>query len=406
MRVLLLCLLFTFSVSSAASELVILMSWDGMRHDYPDRGQYPALRKMEEQGVRTKLIPSSPSNTFPGHVTLTTGVAPHVHGILDNRMYDRGRDAEYIYSPDANWINAEPLWIAVERQGKKSATYFWVGSEGDWRNQRASYRIAPFDAWRSEADKVEQIIKWIDLPVGERPSLIMTYWRGADGMAHIKGPDHPDVIDIISEQDEQLQILMDHISERRLWDSTTLIITSDHGMAEVHQNILIAEPLKKAGIGARVRGGASLKRIFLNDIRQKDAALDVLANILNITVYEGTDIPPEWRYQQRTGDIVVTTEIPFVLGQDNSMLGKARRLVLPLTGWRSGAHGFDPNHPDMAAMFLAYGAGVARGGVIDTVQQDQVAATVTGLLGLKPPLQATGKAFSLTEAIAVDQGSP
>ena len=34
---------------------------------------------------------------------------------------------------DADWLLAESIWIAAERQGVITATYFWVGSESDWR---------------------------------------------------------------------------------------------------------------------------------------------------------------------------------------------------------------------------------------------------------------------------------
>ena len=58
----LLCLLFAVSLiqfSHAETDhvarqdnLVIVLSWDGMRHDYPERGHYPALRRLENEGVR------------------------------------------------------------------------------------------------------------------------------------------------------------------------------------------------------------------------------------------------------------------------------------------------------------------------------------------------------------------
>ena len=67
---------------------------------------------------------------------------------LEGLDQERGR---YAYSGDASWIEAEPLWIASERQGVKTATYFWVGSESDWQGLGTSYRMAPFDGRRPEA---------------------------------------------------------------------------------------------------------------------------------------------------------------------------------------------------------------------------------------------------------------
>ena len=132
-----------------------------------------------------------PSSTFPGHVSLATGATPAVHGIVDNRFWDRARRERFDYSNDASWIEAEPLWAAAERQGVPAATFFWVGSETDWRGVGARYRVAPFDAKIGEAEKVAQILAWLDLPARERPRLVMSWWHGADHAGHANGPDHP-----------------------------------------------------------------------------------------------------------------------------------------------------------------------------------------------------------------------
>ena len=66
---------------------VILLSWDGLRHDFPDRGTFPGLKRMEQAGVRAgRLTPVFPSNTFPAHVSLATGTYPDRHGIVDNHF--------------------------------------------------------------------------------------------------------------------------------------------------------------------------------------------------------------------------------------------------------------------------------------------------------------------------------
>jgi len=172
----------------AGGPTVILISMDGLRHDWPALNELPAFARMrKEGGEASRLTPVYPSNTFPGHVSLATGTYPDVHGIADNQFVDvvRGR---YHMSGDASWLLAEPLWIAAERQGIKAATYFWVGSETDWQGRSHSYRMAPFDGKRPEADKVAQILAWLALPKAERPRLIMAYFAGADQVAHDRGP--------------------------------------------------------------------------------------------------------------------------------------------------------------------------------------------------------------------------
>ena len=123
MRLLLLAVGLCVSLSTFANDnIVILLSWDGMRHDFPDRGNFPALKRIEQEGIRAnRLTPVYLSNTFPGHVSLATGAEPNVHGIVDNVFFDREKGL-YAYSSEADWLTAEPLWIAAERQGIKTAT--------------------------------------------------------------------------------------------------------------------------------------------------------------------------------------------------------------------------------------------------------------------------------------------
>ena len=101
-------LAITFAATAGAQDetadapIVIVLSWDGMRHDFPDRGELPALGRVEREGVRAKrLTPVFPSSTFPGHVSMATGTYPDRHGIVDNVFLDRER-GRYACSGDGN----------------------------------------------------------------------------------------------------------------------------------------------------------------------------------------------------------------------------------------------------------------------------------------------------------------
>ena len=391
--IIILCL--TASRIALASELVIVLSWDGLRHDYLDVADFPALQRMADNGVRSKLIPGYPSDTFPGHIMMATGADISVHGIVSNAFIDR-ETGYHAYSNDASLIRAEPLWVTAERQGKKAAVYFWPGSETAWQGTAATYRMAPFDDDRAESEKVTKMLNWIDLPAADRPSLIMSYWRGADTEAHVKGPLHADVIASLQVQDQELGRLIDAIEQRGLWPDTTLFVVADHGMSEVNNNILVSAALEEAAVSARVVGGSSMKRIFLSDQDQLAAALSTLRGLEGLDVFAGAEIPPALRHPGRTGDILVTTRPPNELDIDNSFLGRLRRAVMPLMGWGTGAHGYHPSEPDMAATFLALGAGVSPKTELESVHQKQLAPTIAALLGIAPPLSASQAPLALT----------
>ena len=391
-----LLLLFALAAPFAwgGAPLVILMSWDGMRYDYLDRAPFPGLTRMQSEGLRAeKLIAGWPSSTFPGHVTLATGAWADAHGIVDNEFLDRVR-GRYAYSSDASWLEAEPLWITAERQGIRSATYFWVGSETDWHGQHQHYRIAPFNAETPESAKVDQMLAWIDLPADQRPGLIMAYWHGADGVGHRRGPDSPEIAKQIYAQDAQLVRLLDGIDARHLWDDTTVLIVSDHGMTALHGFYDIAGFLTEHGFAARVFGGPGVVHVFLDDPNQLDAAFTLLSAQKPFEVYRGAELPEHFhlKFPERTGDLVVVSD-PSVPFWYPAWWVRATYTVLgAVADIYPGSHGFDPNQPDMGAILLAKGRGVPKGARIGPVEMIDVAPTVTKLLGIDAPLQSTGTA--------------
>lgn len=370
--------------------IVILLAWDGVRHDYPERAPFPGLGRMQREGVRAaRLVPPFPSSTFPSMVTLATGTYPDRHGIVDNHFRDRER-GEYRREADPSWIEAEPLWIAAERQGVPSATFFWVGSERDWRGRGARYRKAPFDSRVSEQEKVDQILAWLDLPPEARPRLIIAWWHGADHVGHAKGPDHPDVTTQLAEQDRELERLLAGIDARGLWDRTTLFVVSDHGMTTVDRVVPVRERLAEAGVEAEVTWGAAVAHVFLADPGTRAQAEAALATLEGVRTHRGHELPAELRlaHPRRTGDLVLTAHPPwtfFVPG----LAERALRATGLLDGER-GMHGFDPSLPDMGGIFFARGRGVPPGQRIDPVRAVDVAPTVAALLGIDPPAQAEG----------------
>ncbi len=379
----------------AMEPVVIVLSWDGLRHDFLEQydrtEQLHALRRLWSQGVRAgRLTPVFPSNTFPGHVSMATGTYPDRHGIVDNIFLDREQGL-YRNRADANWLQAEPLWIAAERQGIPAATYFWVGSETDWHGQRARFRVAPFDASRPEADKVDQILAWLGLPRGERPRLIMSYWAGMDHVGHDYGPASHRVRSQLEAQDLQLGRLLAGLDAMKAWSYTTLLLVSDHGMTETGRFLDLRGVLAENGIGAKVFG-SPVANVFLDDPAQLEMATIAIRALGPVQVYEGPLLPAELRLRHptRTGDLVVSVGPPYVLQRPQGLEGYFVGMLYAL-GWSFGGHGYDPALPDMGGVFMAMGRGIAPGLEIAQAHQIDVAPTVARLLDIEPPLQSEGR---------------
>ncbi len=382
-------LLFPLLVEAEA-PLVIVLSWDGMRPDYLERADTPALDRIQRDGVvAERLIPVFPANTFPSHVSLVTGTHPDRHGIVSNVFLDRERGL-YRYSKDASWIEAEPVWITAERQGVRAAAFFWVGSETDWNGIGATYRRTPFDSGVPEAEKVEQILGWVDLPAAERPGLILSWWHGCDTVGHRWGPDHARIAAQLAAQDRELGRLLEALDGRKVWPYTTLLLVSDHGMAEVSEGIDLRAHLQERGIESKVINAGGMSHVFTEEDPAR--VLKELEDVNGITTYRREDIPKELRvnFPSRMGDVVALTDPPRTFsaapGFGERMLREAARLL----GGSRGMHGYDPNRPDMGAFFLAMGRGVPEGQKLGPQRSIDVAPTITRLLGIDPPRDSEG----------------
>jgi predicted AlkP superfamily pyrophosphatase or phosphodiesterase len=379
--------------AAAAEPTVIVLSWDGTRWDYPERAEFPGLRRLEREGARAKaLVPVFPASTFPNHVSLATGTYVDRHGIVAN-AFDDPKLGHFSYSNNADFIEAEPIWIAAERQGARAACFFWVGSETPWRGRAATYRRTPFDAEIDEAEKVDQILAWLDLPEAARPRLIMSWWHGADSFGHRNGPDAEGIALQLADQDQELMRLLKGLDERKLWASTTLLLVSDHGMTRASHPVDVLGPLEDADIAAELQGGGGFGYLKLADPGQLEPALRALAQVEGLRALPSTSLPEALRarHPTRTGHITVMPEPPGALFQPRSFTDAALLRLARLIDHGLGAHGYDPALPDMQAVFYAMGRGVAPGQALGRVRTIDVAPTIAHLLAIDSPADAEGR---------------
>lgn len=375
-----------------AAPTVILISMDGTRPADLDSTELPALARMAREGARAdRLVPVFPANTFPNHVTLVTGVSPDRHGIVNN-VFDDPERGRFDYDSDPTWIESEPLWSILADHGMKSAAYYWVGSEGPWRNGRGPAEWRHFSSRTPESEKVDQILAWLDEPEKDRPRLVTVWFHGADGEAHRHGPGAPEVIESLREQDAQLGRLLQHLDALGRWSETTLIVVSDHGMTAIEHTVDLQGALDDAGVSGRVHGGGGFVTVTLDHAaKDLDAAL-AAARGLGLDAWARGQGPPGLETRNpRFGDFVAMAP----LGTAISPPGMLARLRTSLVG---GGHGYRPDDPAMAGIFLALGRGVGAGVDPGEVRALDVAPTVLSLLGLPVPEAMEGRPIPLDAA--------
>ncbi|WP_204280086.1 alkaline phosphatase family protein, partial [Raoultella ornithinolytica] len=78
------------------------------------------------------------------------------------------------------WEGAAPLWVSAERQGVRTATMFWPGSEAAIFGVRPSYWAA-FDKATTSNQRTDRLLEWLDRPAAERPRFLTLYFNIVDG---------------------------------------------------------------------------------------------------------------------------------------------------------------------------------------------------------------------------------
>jgi predicted AlkP superfamily pyrophosphatase or phosphodiesterase len=389
-----LCLAFCAAIAAPVPEpTVILISLDGTRPaDVFDAG-LPTFDELARRGARAeRLVPVFPSNTFPNHVSLVTGVAPGVHGIVNNTFRDPERGL-FDYDDDPDWILVEPIWSWVGRFGVVSAAFHWVGSEGPWRGGRGPLHWRRFASGTPEQEKVEQILAWLDeVDPGRRPRLLTAWFRGADHAAHEHGPGAEAVRRALRRQDAALGLLLRGLEARGAWASTTLLLVSDHGMASVERRVDLQAALGRADVPARVLGSGGFASLIAEDADAARRAVAV-AREIGLEAWLRQDAPPELGVgHPRFGDAVALA--PPGTAIERSAPGRPQF---------RGTHGYRPEVPGMSALFLAVGRGARPGAELGTLRALDVAPTLLALLGLPLPDWMEGRPI---EALRTADGLP
>jgi len=93
--------------------------------DMMQRGVMPYLQQFIEEGVKTKLMSTTPPLTPPAWTTLVTGRTPGHHGITGFFQYDSPQSMS-LQMVSNRQMTAETIWSMVNRQGKRAGCLNFV----------------------------------------------------------------------------------------------------------------------------------------------------------------------------------------------------------------------------------------------------------------------------------------
>jgi predicted AlkP superfamily pyrophosphatase or phosphodiesterase len=364
-------------------RLTILVSIDGFRWDYIERHGAPTLARLAAGGTRmSSLTPSFPSKTFPNHYTLVTGLRPESHGIVANWFWDPALGEMFgMAKMETHWWDAgEPVWITAEKQGVRTACFFWPGSEARIQG-RQPWRFRKFEKKLTNPERVDGLLAWLAGPAAERPKFATLYFDSVDTIGHDRGPLAPETRAAVREADAAIARLLDGLANLGLRESTNLVVVSDHGMSECGPDkVIFFEDLMDTDLVQIESDGPN------GGVRPKDPAQTaaILAGIRakappQLKAYLREEVPAEFHYRKsdRIPPIVLMCDDHWNIERKSTW--GAKRATFP-----KGTHGWDPRTENMGALFVAHGPDIARGKVIDRTDNIHVYNLVCALLGIRP----------------------
>lgn len=385
---------FAAQAKEAQRPVTVLVSIDGFRADYLDRGLTPRLSQLAAEGATGPMRPSFPTKTFPNHYALVTGKRPDRNGISGNSMIDPRRPGVMFSLGNATqaldpfwWGEAEPIWITAEKAGLRTATMFWPGSEVAFEGKRPADWLR-YDQNVGNVQRVNTLIDWLRRPASIRPVFATIYFDTVDTAGHRFGPDSAEVNAALTEVDTRIGELVDGAAA--LGVALNLVVVADHGMRATDDArvIQLDDLIDRASYIAVETGPyAAIEPAAGTDARVYDA---LLVPHDHMTCAKKEDLPERlhWGTNPRVAAIICIAEAGWTI-----LSGPPQYPV------KGGAHGYDNADPEMLALFVAKGPAFGRGAKLEVFDNVAVAALLRAALGLPEDAGADGKLADVRGAL-------
>ena len=372
----------------AAPSPLILVSIDGFRWDYLEKfaNESPTLRSLQHGGASARaLIPVFPSNTFPNHYTLVTGLYPARHGIINNDFFDPELGAVFRFTQptaarDSRWWGGEPIWVTAIKQGRKAASAFWVGSETEVSGVRPTF-WRPYDYKIPFEQRLDELIGWMRLPPVERPAIVVFYLEETNSAGHRYGPASAEVATAIKLSDERMRTMLGRLRAENI--EPNLLIVSDHGMtATSADRVIILEDLI-ARDAVQVDADGSV--VMLRPLKGTAAELvKVFSNVPHVKAYRAEDLPAylKLRDNPRISPVWLLPDEGWHLVTRATF--ERLRTNYRVNGYLQGDHGYDPTRPSMHGILIAHGPAFRPGARTEAVENIHVYNLLCAVLRLTP----------------------
>ncbi|PWN05588.1 ectonucleotide pyrophosphatase/phosphodiesterase [Rhodohalobacter mucosus] len=363
-------------------QKVLLISIDGFMPDYFTDFDTPALDRLASSGVLADhMIPVFPTKTFPNHYSIVTGLYTENTGVIANNMYDPVMDARFsLGNRDAvsngEWYGGEPIWVTAETQGVSTATMFWPGSEAEINGVRPT-RWMPYDDDMPYKARVDTIVSWLQVDDDTEPRFLTLYFSKVDSYGHRYGTESDSVRAAVREVDGHIGYLLDEIERIGADDELNIIITSDHGMADLSSDrvIVLDDIIDMDKVNVIDWTPVAMIQPLEGEKENVYQQLKEAEN--NYSVYKKEEIPAVYHIKNsiRVPEIMMIADVGYTITTNEYMVTR------DITG---ATHGYDHRAPEMRSFFLAFGPALRQGFVSGPFQSIHLYDMMAHLLDVNP----------------------
>jgi predicted AlkP superfamily pyrophosphatase or phosphodiesterase len=351
---------------------------------------------------------------------MITGQPPAVHGVISNTPMDPFNlefGGWYYY---AEKIETPTLWQALHTAHLKTAAVSWpvtVGADVDYllpeyrpvrteedialirvlstpglfREMQQENKVArPMtDDWRTDAA--------IAILRTRRPDLLALHLSELDEAQHKYGPHSPESHAELERIDEQIGKIRLYLEQSGRAAETSWILVSDHGFLPVSKLFHPLVALHAAGLVTTDKSGRITDwKVYQRNLTgsvffeardpQDSASIEKATEILRALAADPANgiahvYTPEELKKMGADPLAFLAMDPVKdFGFGNNLAGPQ------VTDSASkGAHGYNPQLPEMHPSFILSGAGVARCETLEGVRIEDVGPTAAAILGAKIP---------------------
>lgn len=371
-------------------QYVLLISFDGFRADYIDWYDTPNFDQIKLNGVKAKsLKPVFPTKTFPNHYSIATGMYVENHGLIGNQFFDKKlnefyqtKDREKV--EDKRFYGGEPIWSTAEKQGLKTASYFWVGSEAQAGGHYPSI-WKKYDQKQSFDARIDSVIKWFEKPIKNRPRLVLLYFHEPDNTGQKYGPRSKENKLMVESVDRTIGNILNKLKTLTIYKKLNVILVSDHGMTEIDKTkkIVLSKYIDTKKI--KMEGSGAYTLLYSDENNEIEKSYLKLKQLSNIDVYKKENIPDKWRFKRhhRIKDILIVAKEGWTILKDN--------LEGSYYFYSKAAHGYDNDLQSMQAIFFAQGPAFKKDYTISSINNIDIYPLIAHILNIKSYHEIDGK---------------